>query len=141
MWGSTIARVLAVLVLVGLVFGIGTAVYNAGVSAGITEAVQQAVASGDPAPVVTVPGYGYGYGWGGPYWHGPGFFGILAWIFGIFLVFALLRAAFGFGRGGRGGRGGHGGPGHWGGGRERMEEFHRELHARDAAGGERPAGA
>jgi hypothetical protein len=138
MWGSTIVRVLAVLVLVGLLFGIGTAVYNAGVSAGITEAVQQAVASGEPAPVINVPGYGYGYGygWGGPYWHGPGFFGILAWIFGIFLVFALLRAAFGWGRGGR-----HGGPGSWSGRRERMEELHRELHARDAATGERPAGA
>ena len=58
---------------------------------------------------------------------------------GIFLVFALLRAAFGWGRGGR--HGGPGGPGGWGGRRERMEELHRELHARDAATGERPAGA
>ena len=131
MWGSTFLRVIAVLALIGLFVGIGATAYNAGVTAGLTEAAAHAAASGDPAPVV-VPGYGYG--WGGPYWHGPGFFGILAWILGFLLVFALLRAAFGWG-----GRR-PGGPGAWG-RNERMAELHRELHRRDPSVDERPAGA
>lgn len=136
--GRGFVRVLAVLLLVAVAIGIGTAVYNAGVTAGITEAAQQAAASGDPIPAVP---YGYGYGYG-PYLHGPfggwGFFGIFFWILGIFLVFALLRAAFGGGRGWGGPRG----PGGWGGRREMVEDWHRELHRRDAGaeGEQRPAG-
>jgi hypothetical protein len=133
MWGSTVLRAIAVLALVGLFVGIGATAYNAGVTAGLTEAAAQAAASGDPAPAV-IPGYGFGYGWGGPYWHGPGFFGILGWILGFLLVFALLRAAFGWG----GHR--HGGPGGWG-RSDRMAEFHRELHRREASADERAAGA
>ncbi len=61
-----------------------------------------AAAAGDP--VVVYPPYvggryGYGYGWGG----GFGFFGILFWILGFFLIFGLIRAAFGWGRWGGGG--------------------------------------
>ena len=56
------------------------------------------------------PAYGYGYGWG---WHaGFGFFGFLATLFFLFIVFALIRAIFW--RGGSGRRGGWG-PGGWGG--------------------------
>ena len=131
--GSTIARVLAVLLLVAVAAGIGTWVYNAGVTAGLTEAAVQAAASGDPAPAVP---YGWGYGYG-PYAHGPwgfGFFGILFGIFLLFLVVGLLRAAFG----------GHhrGGPGGWGRRREMLEEMHRDLHRRDAGnGGTQASGA
>ena len=137
--GGTIVRVFAALLLVAVVIGLGAAVYNAGVSAGLTEAAQHAIASGDATPAVPVYGYGYG-----PWVHGPfgwGFFGIFFWILGFFLLFALLRAAFGWGRwGGRGPRG----PNGWS-GSNRAEEWHRELHRRDGeAGGEgdqRPAGA
>jgi hypothetical protein len=139
MFGRTIVRVLAVLLLIAVAVGVGTTLYNAGVSTGLTEAAQQAAASGE-----AVPAGGYGYG---PYWHGHwgfgfGFFGIFFWILGIFLVFALVRAAFGWGRwGGRGGRGGWGGPGGsdgpggpGSGRREMVEEWHREMHRRDEGG-------
>jgi hypothetical protein len=125
--GGTIVRFIAALLLVAVVIGLGVATYNAGVSAGLTEAAQQALASGDPTPVVPVYGYG-------PYVHGPfaggwGFFGFFFWILGFFLILALLRAVFGWGRWGRGSGGGPRGPNGWGGG-SRAEEWHRELHRR-----------
>ena len=126
---QTFVRVLATLLVVGLVVGIGAAIYNIGVDVGMNVAAQAAGASGDP---VAAP-YGYGYG---PYWHGPmgfGIFGIFFWILGFFLIFALLRAAFGWGNGG------HRDPGGWGGRRERLEEMHRDLHRNDSANGERAA--
>ena len=130
-------RFLAFLLLVAVAIGIGAAVYNAGVTAGIEEAARIAASSGDP---LLVPAYGYGYG--GPYWHGPGgfgFFGILFLIFGFFLIVGLARAAFGWGRW-HGPRGG--GPGGWAGGRrERMEELHRELHRREGGEPQPSAGA
>ena len=129
----TFIRVLAVLVLVALVIGIGTAIYNQGVTAGLAEAARVAVASGDPVPV-----HPYGHGWSGPYAHGPvgsGFgaiFGILFAAFAIVLIVGLARLAFG------GWRGGHG-PGDWGGRGHRVEEWHRELHRRE--GGSEQGGA
>ncbi len=101
MFGRTILGVLAVMALVALVAFAGTSVYNAGVSQGLADAASAAAASGDPVPVVVAP-YGghYGYGYGG-----PGFFGIFFWILGFFLIFGLLRAAFGWGRWGGGGPG------------------------------------
>jgi hypothetical protein len=126
--------VLAVLVIALLAVGIGTAVYDAGVSAGLNDAAQQAVASGQPVPAVP---YGYGYGFG-PGWHGGwgfGFFGIIFWILGIFLVIGLVRGALGWGR--WYGRGPGGGPG---GRRDAIEEWHRDMHRREGDGGER-AGA
>lgn len=135
--GRTVLRVVAVLLLIAAVVGIGGAAYNAGFDAGASAAVEGAGA-----------GAGSGEAAGVPWWRndgGPGshgffasgfhfFFGLLFWALAIFLIIGLLRAAFG---------GGHG-PGGWGGGgrRERMEELHRELHRRDEGGGEqRPAGA
>jgi phosphotransferase system glucose/maltose/N-acetylglucosamine-specific IIC component len=124
----TFMRVLAVLVLVALVIGIGTAIYNQGMTAGVAEAARVAAASGDPVPVNP-----YGYGWGGaPYAHGPfgsGFgaiFGILFAAFAIVLIVGLVRLAFGGWRGGPG-AGGWGGRGH------RVEEWHRELHRREGS--------
>ena len=125
MFGRTILGVLAVIALVGLVAVIGTSVYNAGISQGIAEAANAAAASGDP--VVVYPPYAgghYGYGHGG--W-GFGFFGILFWILGFFLIFGLLRAAFGWGRWGGGGMG----RGGWESRQERISELHRELHRRE----------
>jgi hypothetical protein len=121
MFGRTIFGVIAVVLVVAALVGLGTYAYNAGISEGVAEAARQAVASGNPAPIVVTPGYGgWGYGgWG--YGHGFGPFGFIFWILGFFLIFALLRAAFGWGRwGGRGG-----GPGH------RFEEVHREMHERE----------
>jgi hypothetical protein len=127
-------RVLAALLLVAVAVGLGVAAYNAGVTAGLDEAARLAAASGEPLPAGP---YGYGYG---PYAHGPwgfgfGIFGVFFFILGVFLIIGLLRAAFGWGRwGGRGPGGG------WGGRREMVEEWHRELHRREPDGGER-AGA
>lgn len=131
-----VMRFVAFLLVVAIAIGIGVAVYNAGVTAGIDEAARLAAASGDPLPV---PPYGYGYG--GPYWHGPGGFGFFGFVFlilGFLLILGLLRAAIGIGRwhGPRGG--GHGG---WGDRRERMEELHRELHRRETEGTQPAAGA
>jgi hypothetical protein len=125
---GTLMRVLAAVALVALVGFIGFSAYNAGVNEGLNEAARAAVAAGEePAVVVPPYHYGWGYGHGGP---GFGFFGFLFAILVFFLLFGLIRAAFGWGRWNGGGRGG---PGGWGGGREeRIAEYHRELHKRDA---------
>ena len=117
-------RVFATAVLIALLVVIGIGVYNAGVSAGLAE-TGAAVASG--APVVYYGPYvGHPWGWGG----GPGFFGIFFGILGIFLIFGLIRAAFGFGRWGRGGRdwGNHHGPGGRGGPGGYLDDWHRKAH-------------
>jgi hypothetical protein len=121
-------RVLAALLVVALVIGIGTAVYNAGVDAGLAAA--PALASGDPVPL---GGYGpYAHGWYGHGW-GFGFFGIFFWILGIFLIFGLLRFAFGGGGRRWGGPGGPGAGGGWGDRRDRIEDWHAEMHRRSDA--------
>jgi hypothetical protein len=122
---SGFVRVIAALVLVGVLVAIGVGIYDAGVSAGLVEAGRSAAASGAPAPVVYYPGpyYGHGFGWG------FGFFGIFLWILGFFLIFGLLRAIFGWGRwGGRGGYGGYGGWAKHGGPGERLDEWHKQAH-------------
>jgi hypothetical protein len=118
MFGRTLFAVLAVILIVGALAGLGTYAYNAGINEGLAEAARQAVASGDPVPVYPAyPGYG---GWG--YGHGFGWgFGFIFWILGFFLILWLIRAAFGWGR-----WNGRGGPG-----RERLDEIHRQLHERD----------
>ena len=124
MFGRTIFGVLAAIAVVALVAVIGTSVYNAGISQGLAEAAAAAAASGDPAPVVVAPYGHYGYGHGG--W-GFGFFGIFFWILGLFLIFGLLRAAFGWGRWGGGGPG----RGGWESRQDRMAALHRDLHRLD----------
>ncbi|HJP72543.1 MAG TPA: hypothetical protein VJ975_12570 [Candidatus Limnocylindria bacterium] len=122
----TFIRVLAALLVVALVVGIGTTIYNAGVDAGLAAA--PALASGDPVPVGA---YGpYVHGWYGHGW-GFGFFGIFFWILGIFLIFGLLRFAFGAGR--WGGRGSGHGRGGWSDCRDRIEAWHAEMHRRSDA--------
>jgi hypothetical protein len=128
-------RAVAFVLLIVVLGAIGVAVYDAGVAAGVNQAVQQAVQSGQPAPVAPYPYYPYGFGHGG-----FGFFGIFFWIIGFFLVFGLIRAAFGVGRWGRGGPGGMGkwghGPGNygWSGRGEAISDWHRELHRREESG-------
>ena len=142
--GRFFSRALAFVLLIVVVGGLGVLAYNAGVSAGITQAAQVVVQEGQP---VTVVPYAYG-----PYWHGGGigFFGIFFWIIGFFLIIGLLRAIFGWGRGGWGrggwgkygyyGPGGPGGPGASGApyGSERVSEWHRELHRREESAGSDP---
>jgi len=125
MFGRTIVGLLAAIAMVALVAVIGTSVYNAGVSEGLAEAARAAAASGGEAPVVYPPYIGERYGWG--YGGGPGFFGIFFAILGFFLIFGLLRAAFGWGRWGGGGPPGRGG---WQ-REDRIAEMHRELHRRE----------
>lgn len=143
---GTALRVLAVLVVAGVLVGIGAGVYNAGVSQGVAQSATLATASGTPA-VIGWYGAGPHWGWG---WGGFGFFGIFFWILGIFLVFALLRFAFGWGRWGRhgdhwnGSYGPYDGPRGFGGRRDALASLHRELHEQEAArssgGGSAPAG-
>lgn len=125
MSGRIVLRVIAGLALVGLAVVIGINVYNAGVTAGLAEAGRNALAAGEP--VTYYPGAYIGHGWGG-----FGVFGIFFWILGVFLIFGLLRAAFGWGRWGRGGRSWseHGyGHGHrYDGPRDNFEEWHRRAH-------------
>ncbi len=117
-----VATVLVVLVLAGLGFGL----YQVGLNVGMNTAVQTAINSGQPVTVVTGP---YG-GWHG----GLGFFGFIFWIIALFVIIGLIRAAFGWGRGGHRGRSGFErrmGPGGFGGRGDHIAEWHRELHRRE----------
>lgn len=138
--GRTIARVILALVLItGAVF-LGIGAYNAGVTQGLVQSGQVVVSPGAyvGAPYVGpyVGGWGYGYG------HGFSFFGFLGTLFFIFLLFGLLRAAFGRGRGwGPGGPGRWGGPGGWDrhdprGWEGRAREIHDDWHRTREPGGE-----
>ncbi|MGH2428562.1 MAG: hypothetical protein ACRDGV_06690 [Candidatus Limnocylindria bacterium] len=106
--------VLAALLLVGVLIGIGTAIYNQGVTAGLTAAA----ASGEAVAVDR---------FADPYIHGPIGFGVsqlVALLFSVLLIViivGLARVAFG------GGLHGPRGPGGWGDRRDRIEEWHREL--------------
>lgn len=129
MFGRTLLRVLAVLLLAGLLVALGAGIYTAGLNAGAASAgASGAVVA--PVQVVT-----YGWGFGGAVF---GFFGFLLL---LFLVIGLLRFAFWGGRGrhayGWGGRY-YGG---WGGsypteGGERprhpaeamLDDWHRRAH-------------
>ena len=129
--GRSVARlVLALVIIFGAVF-LGVGAYNAGVSQGLAQAGQVVVSPGAYPVGPYIGGYGWGHGFG------FGIFGFLGTLFFIFLIFALLRAAFGGHRGrywgGRGGWGGPGGPGSWGGpddprGRSPWEARAREVH-------------
>jgi hypothetical protein len=117
--GSGFGRALAMLVLLGIVVGGGIALYNAGIDQGIAQHAAQVATSSGGQTVTVVPAYGYGWG------HGWGFFpfGFFLWILGFFLILALLRAAFGRGRGWNGHHGGG-----WGDRRQMLEEWHRSAH-------------
>ena len=143
--GRAIVTFFLILIAVGVVVGIGTEVYNTGFTQGVLQA--EHVPAGQPVPT---PGYGYGYGY-----HGFNFLGLLFPLFFLFLLFGLIRAAFGRGRGWGSGGWGHGyGRGHgWGPGWDRedgpggptawreerdrrMADLHRRLH--DEESGAKP---
>ena len=127
---------IAFLLLIGLVAAVGVGIYNAGVSAGIASDIGSQISSGAQVPIVYAGPY-VGQPWGG----GVGFFGILFGIFFLFLIFGLLRAAFGWGR--WGGHHGHGygyGPSSksWavrhGGPDDYLDAWHRERHGEGTEG-------
>jgi hypothetical protein len=127
------------LIVAALLVG-GSVVANIAYQAGLQTAVTTVAATAPEGTIVTpvvpgvVPGYGYGYGYGpGWGWHGGGFsiFGFLFGLFILFLLFGLIRAAFGRGRGWGGGRG-WSGPGYWGpGGHDHTGERPWERQARE----------
>jgi hypothetical protein len=110
------ARTVLALLVVG---AIGLVGYEIGVSQAI--AIQAATTAGAmPAAY-----------WYGPGWFGIGFLGFLFPLFFLFLLFGLMRAAFGGGRG-------WSDAGHRTGrmsGRDRIEQIHRELHGEKPASG------
>jgi hypothetical protein len=148
MRGSTFVRVVAGVLLALVLVGIGAAVYQAGMAQGVAEAGRVPAGA-----VVPAAGYGWGYGFH-PFGFAFGLFGILWFLFVVFVLIGLVRLAFGFGR--RGGPGGFGRAwdhrdwdrGRSGAGpvgpsgddpwaderRRRFEELHRELHAADGPG-------
>lgn len=134
--------ILFALVLVGVLAGVGTQVYQAGVAQGIIDAGR--FPAGATVPVV-----------GG--YHGPDLLGLLFPILLLFLLFGLIRGAFMHGRGwdhrGSGRHGGwgcdwdrderrEGGPGSWREQRERrMADLHRRLHESDGTDVGSPGGS
>lgn len=120
-------RVLAGIAVAVLLVGLGVGIYQAGLTAGAAGAAGTGAATGVPYA------YGFhGWGWG---W-GFGFFGILWFLFVIFLLVGLVRFAFGLGpRGGpRGDRHGWGDPTWMDERNRRIADFHRRLHEEGDAG-------
>lgn len=132
------------LIVVGLLVGLGTGIYQAGVSQGVIDA-------GRFPAGANVPVAGYG-------WHGPDIFGLVFGIFFLFLIFGLIRAAFSRGRGWGPGWSHHGygygygsdwgksdgsaerGPAAWREERDRrIADLHRRLHEDGDAGGSGPS--
>ena len=134
--------ILFALLLVGVLAGVGTEIYQAGVAQGIVDAGR--FPAGANVPVT-----------GG--YQGFDVLGLFFPILFLFLLFGILRAAFSGGRGWGHGYGhghgwdrsdmGEGGPGSWREQRERrMAELHRRLHESEggepgSAGSGAPSGA
>lgn len=80
-----------------------------GYEIGVSQSIAAQVPAGAPAP----------YGYYSPFFHiGFGFFSLLFPLLFFLVLFGLLRAVFGGGRG------------MWHDGRSRLEEWHREAHER-----------
>jgi hypothetical protein len=135
--GRSIASFLFSLIVVGILVAVGVGIYQAGVAQGVIDAGRFPAGAAVP-----VAGYGYHDG-------GFGFLGLLFPLLFLFLIFGVIRAAFGHRRGwghgygyGRGWDKGPGGSGdstdpRWD--RERyVAEMHRRLHEADAGSGTGP---
>lgn len=134
--------ILLVLVLAAGAVGVGAFAYRAGVMQGLVTSGQVvAPPDGGPGPDVYV--YPGPFMMGRGHWGFGGGFGLVSCLvpfLGLFLLFALLRLAFGHrhwgwrGDYGRWGGGGPGGPGGLGWGSEQrpappmFEEWHRRAH-------------
>ena len=141
------AAVALTLILVLGVVGISVASYQAGAQAGYAQGAQlDRPTDGTPsndsrvAPYMVMPGaMMYGRGYGMPFFHPFGILGgILAILFGLFVLGVIFRVigAMVFGR--RMGWGGHGMRGGWqsgGGVPPWAEEWHRRMHEKGDASG------
>jgi hypothetical protein len=78
-------RVLAAVVLIGAIIGIGVFAYNIGVGQGLAQKIP--IPTGQPAQI---PYFYYGH----PFGFGFGFLGCLVPLFLLFLVFGSMRALF-----------------------------------------------
>lgn len=136
--GRSIASFLFSLIVVAILVGVGVGIYQAGVAQGVIDAGR--FPAGAAVPVA---------GYGGYHDGGFGFLGLLFPLLFLFLIFGVLRAAFGHRRGwghgygygyGRGwdkgsGSGPDGTPGpRWD--REgAIADWHKRLHEQDTATG------
>jgi len=135
--GRSVARIFLAIVVIGAIVGIGVMAYDAGVSTGLAQTGNVVVSPGG-YPVAPYVGYGWGFG--------HGFFGFFGTLLFLFLVFALIRAAFGGRRGWGPGGYGHGrgeGHGDWRGSpwESRAREIHDEWHKGQAGSGDKPTGS
>jgi hypothetical protein len=115
--GSFFFRAVAVFVLIALLLGVGSAVYQNGFSQGylVASALEgrgTETEAGARGYLPYGPQYGPGWGWGFPRFGFFSFFPFLGCLFGLFLLFAL-GGLFRHGRFGPKGWGHHHG---WGGG-------------------------
>ncbi len=107
-------RGIGLLITIVIAAVVGVAAYQAGVAQGLATT----------GTAVAPAAY-----YGGPFL-GFGLFGFIFPLLFLFLIFGLLRAAFGGGWGGHR-YGGWGGPhdhGKWGEGPSRLEEWHKKAH-------------
>lgn len=142
----TFAGIMLSILAISVIVGLGAGVYNAGIQQGIIEAGR--------VPAGQAVQTGYHYGWGA----GFNFFDILIPLLFLFILFGLIRAAFGGGRGWGHGYRGYGpggyGPGAWGRGwdadrgpggwreerERRMADLHRRFHEAEAGSSGSPSG-
>lgn len=129
----TFAGIILSILAISVIVGLGAGVYNAGIQQGIIEAGR--------VPAGQAVQTGYHYGWGA----GFNFFDILIPLLFLFILFGLIRAAFGGGRGwGHGDRHPYGswdrgrdadrGTNPWREERERrMADMHRRFHETDGS--------
>jgi len=135
-----VLRVIALVLLVGLVVGGIFMAFRAGEAQGISQspaaatAIVQSAESGQPVPVPPMM-YGRPYGYGYPMYGHHGFFfplgAICGSIFFLFLIFGLMKLVFFGGMRHRGWEGHHHGPWgrHWENGVPPMfEEWHKKAH-------------
>ncbi|HJS19238.1 MAG TPA: hypothetical protein VJ785_10845 [Anaerolineales bacterium] len=133
--GNTGLRIIAVLVLVAAIAGIGFFAYQAGVAQGSPITIE--APSGETAPMP----YPY-YGWGMPYHHPFGFgfgcFGFLILLFLFFLAFKAFRFAMWGPRWGWGHHHGAWGRGWEDGAPPMFDEWHKRAHNVSTERSEKP---
>ena len=115
-------RILAALVLIAAVVGVGAYAYSLGMTQGLAQKVAPATAATAPVPYFYPMHPFFGFGWG--------FLGCLVPFFLLFLIFGSIRALFWHGPMGR-----HMYRRHWGGHDENgkdvppfFTEWHRRAH-------------
>ncbi len=128
-------RIILAVLLVALLAGAAVWIYNAGLANGA--AMSGKLVAPNTGPMTGVAPY---YGFYPPFFHPWGFFffpfGLIGLLFGIFIISAIIRGLFFWGRGGRG-WGMHSGMlGRWSGDPSQVppmvEEWHKRMHGQPA---------